>query len=506
MANTHHPFKQFTSVIFMHYNKNHHRLFSKQNNPRATDPLNQPLLKSNTSGACPKKSKQYDCTTGEKRSIYPAGILMLFFLFTLLQPNFLFAKIQPPDTGCELQDSTSMAAASEKPNPPTSQKCPPLCKELEGLIGNRDAVIVAASDNRVIFSKNADKKLVPASTLKILTALAAINILGPNYRFVTEFYLDKESNLLIKGYGDPLLVSETVKKISRTLSPILKSINGIVLDASYFNDPLVIPGISSSSEPYDAPNGALCVNFNTVNFNRDKNGAYVSAEPQTPLLPVALSRIRKSKLQQGRIVLSHNHEENIRYAGHLFQYFLNKEGVKSSGKIRTGRVDKDTDRLILKYVSEFTLIQVVSKLFEYSNNFMANQILIAAGAKEYGPPGSIEKGVLAAKAYTQQALGIEVIHIVEGSGISRANRVSAQTLYAVLQKFEPYYLLLTKSDSVYVKTGTLEGVRTRAGYIENAEGELYRFVILINTPGKDPEKIMERLVKNIDGLPSSPEG
>ncbi len=400
--------------------------------------------------------------------------------------------------GPGLQGSTSVVAASGMGNPSTSQKWESLCKELEGLVGNRDAVIVATPDDRVIFSKNADKKLVPASTLKILTALAALNILGPNYRFVTEFYLDKESNLTIKGYGDPLLVSETVNKISRALSPMLKSIKDIVLDAAYFEDPLVVPGISSSSEPYDAPNGALCVNFNTVYFKRNTNGAYVSAEPQTPLLPFVLNRIRKSGLQQGRIVLSHNHDENIRYAGHLFQYYLNQEGIPSSGNIRTGRVKKDTDRLILKYVSEFTLMQVVSKFFEYSNNFMSNQVLISAGVKVYGPPGSLKKGVLAAKAYTQQELEIEDIHIVEGSGISRANKVSAQTLYAVLQKFEPYYRLLTKSDSAYVKTGTLDGIRTRAGYIENAEGELYRFVILINTPGKKPEPIMDRLMKNID--------
>ncbi|MFC1813278.1 D-alanyl-D-alanine carboxypeptidase/D-alanyl-D-alanine-endopeptidase [Thermodesulfobacteriota bacterium] len=423
---------------------------------------------------------------------------MLFFLFTLLQPNFLFAKKQYPDMGSGSQGSTSVVVASGIKNPSTSQKWESLCKELEGLIGNRDAVIVATPDDRVIFSKNADKKLVPASTLKILTALVALKVLGPNYRFVTEFYLDKESNLTIKGYGDPLLVSETVNKISSALSPMLNSIKDIVLDAAYFEDPLVVPGISSSSEPYDAPNGALCVNFNTVYFKRNKNGIYVSAEPQTPLLPFALNRIRKSGLQQGRIVLSHNHEENIRYAGHLFQYFLNKEGIPSSGKIRTGRVKNETDRLILKYVSEFTLMQVVPKLFEYSNNFMSNQILISAGAKVYGPPGSLKKGVLAAKAYAQQALEIEDIHIVEGSGISRANKVSAQTLYAVLQKFEPYYQLLTKSGNAYVKTGTLHDVGTRAGYIENAEGKLYRFVILINTPGKKPEPIMDRLMKNID--------
>jgi D-alanyl-D-alanine carboxypeptidase/D-alanyl-D-alanine-endopeptidase (penicillin-binding protein 4) len=48
------------------------------------------------------------------------------------------------------------------------------------------------------------------------------------------------------------------------------------------------------------------------------------------------------------------------------------------------------------------------------------------------------------------------------------------------------------------KTGTLHGVHTRAGYIEDAKGELYSFVILINTPGKSPEPIMDIILKAIE--------
>ncbi|MCK4620156.1 MAG: D-alanyl-D-alanine carboxypeptidase, partial [Desulfobacterales bacterium] len=58
------------------------------------------------------------------------------------------------------------------------------------LIGDHDAVLVADHQGRIIVSKNADKKLIPASTLKILTSLVAIHYLGPDYRFITEFYLD----------------------------------------------------------------------------------------------------------------------------------------------------------------------------------------------------------------------------------------------------------------------------------------------------------------------------
>ena len=57
---------------------------------------------------------------------------------------------------------------------------------------------------RVIWSHNPDQAMVPASTLKILTSLATLHTLGSDYRFPTDFLLDAEDNLVIKGYGDPL--------------------------------------------------------------------------------------------------------------------------------------------------------------------------------------------------------------------------------------------------------------------------------------------------------------
>jgi len=212
------------------------------------------------------------------------------------------------------------------------------------LIGDQDAVIIADHQGRILFTKNADKKLIPASTLKILTSLVAIHYLGPDYRFTTEFYLDNDSNLKIKGYGDPLLTSEILEEISKALGSRLdaehKKIKNIVLDDSYFKQPIIIPGITSSSQPYDAPNGALCANFNTVYFRRLENGKYVSAEEQTPLLPFALRKVKKSNLNRGRIVCSHIKNENTLYLGHLLKYFLEKEGVESNGDISLGRVNK----------------------------------------------------------------------------------------------------------------------------------------------------------------------
>jgi D-alanyl-D-alanine carboxypeptidase/D-alanyl-D-alanine-endopeptidase (penicillin-binding protein 4) len=373
--------------------------------------------------------------------------------------------------------------------------------ELNNFVGNHDAILVVNPQGRIVFSKNADNQLVPASILKIFTALVALHYLGPEYRFSTEFYQDQDSNLKIKGYGDPLLISEILMEMVNNLILTLETkttiINDLVLDDSYFKSPVLIPGVASSYEPYDAPNGALCANFNTVNFRRDKNGAYVSGETQTPLLRFVLSRITASDMDRGRIILSRQKNEITLYAGHLFLYFLRKQGIKSNGSIRVGRVEK-RDNLIFKYRSRFSLIQIVSTLLEYSNNFIANQLLIAAGAKSYGPPGTLEKGIRAASTYAKNNLKIHNVTIVEGSGISRSNRMSAKTLYKILNVFEPYHFLMRRWDKSFYKTGTLKGINTMAGYVENTKGELYCFVVLLNTPGKSTKPIMEILLQNLN--------
>ncbi|MGD2029225.1 MAG: D-alanyl-D-alanine carboxypeptidase [Desulfobacterales bacterium] len=374
--------------------------------------------------------------------------------------------------------------------------------KLNNYIGSHDAILVVNPNGRIVFSKNAGMQLVPASVLKIYTALVALHYLGPEYRFPTEFYKDQRSNIKIKGYGDPLLISEMlmeiVTQLTSELDPELRTFNDLVLDGSYFKNPALIPGVASTFEPYDAPNGALCVNFNTVNFRRDKNGAYVSAEAQTPLLPFALSRISASAMGRGRIILSPQKNEFTRYAGHLFLYFLKNQGIKSKGIIRMGRVNKKIDKLIFRYRSGFSFIQVVSKLLEYSNNFIANQLLIATGAKVYGPPGTLEKGIRSALTYAKNTLKIENLIMVEGSGISRGNRISAKSIYKILVAFEPYHAIMRRSGKSFYKTGTLKGIHTRAGYIENAKGELYYFVVLLNTPGKSTEPIMDLLLRSLN--------
>jgi D-alanyl-D-alanine carboxypeptidase/D-alanyl-D-alanine-endopeptidase (penicillin-binding protein 4) len=360
-------------------------------------------------------------------------------------------------------------------------------------LGARDALLVTDADGRVLLTHNPNLPLVPASTLKVVTALAARHYLGAQARFHTDFLLDPEGNLWIRGYGDPLLVSEVIADIARALHQRLAApINAIVLDDRYFAQPLVIPGVSASTNPYDAPNGALCVNFNTVNF-RTREGRIVSAESQTPLLPMVMERIRASGLRRGRVVLSHHDNEALRYAGALFRYFLEQAGVEVKGPLRLPGNSPAPERLLYRHTSPFALDEVTTRLLEFSNNFIANQLLIAVGARAFGPPGTLAKGARALNAYAADRLEIANARLVEGSGISRENRISARELMRALVLFEPYRHLMTREANTYFKTGTLKGIRTRVGYIETRDRRLLRFVLFLNSPGKRPQPILKRV-------------
>ncbi len=391
------------------------------------------------------------------------------------------------------------AAFLAVPQPPC--RCAALSPEqqLAALLAPGDSCILASLDGTEQVACNADAPLVPASILKLLTALSALHHLGENYKFNTDFYRSKEGDILVRGFGDPLLVSEVLRAMAVTVRqhfPVENPVIGdIVLDDTYFAPALSVPGVSNSLEPYDAPNGALCANFNTVAFERGTDGGFVSAEPQTPLLPWVLERIRGTGQSQGRIVLSPSRTDITGYTGRLLRFFLLEAGCRVTGRIRFGTVDTDTTPLLVSCQSPYPLTEVISGLMAHSNNFIANQLLIASGAAAFDAPGTIEKGVRATKAYAAVHLGLHRLDIVEGSGISRKNNVSARTMLRIARAFYPHRFLLRRQPGSFYKTGTLNGVSTRTGFLDaGADGDLV-FVVMLNQHPENMSAVMRILEK-----------
>jgi D-alanyl-D-alanine carboxypeptidase/D-alanyl-D-alanine-endopeptidase (penicillin-binding protein 4) len=356
--------------------------------------------------------------------------------------------------------------------------------------------LLADTEGRILASRNMDQKFIPASTFKLLTSLEAIHHLGEQFRFKTDFFLDNNNTLKIKGYGDPFLTSEVILELCHGLASTLRhrgvsAVNSIEVDNGFFDPGIEIPGTGTSANPYDASVNAVGANFNTVSFKFNKReNRYISAEPQTPLLDFAEKQIRASKLDQGRIVLTRG--ESRIYAGRLVSYFLKKEGIAITGKVREGQVNNG-DQKLYTHISPYTLEELVQRLLQYSNNFMANQIFLTVGARTSASSATLEKGVKALKTYATEILGIPGTIIAEGSGLSRKNRITPRQMLKVLMAFKEHHGLMNHEGNEFYKTGTLSGIRTRAGYFADKNGRLYPYVIMVNQKGQGYGTIKNRL-------------
>ena len=367
---------------------------------------------------------------------------------------------------------------------------------------NLNAGVVLADDHgNILYGQNMEKRFVPASILKILTSLAAIHILGEKYRFPTKYFFDENSkDLYIKGFGDPLFISEVIKKLCHEiiLKTKTKQIHNIILDQTYFSKQIQVPGKGNSLNPYDAPAGALCANFNTIMFKWDsRKNIFVSAEPQTPLLSIFHDDIKKTNLNQGRIVLSK--QQGSLYPGLLIKYFFEKNNIKTSGSVLQGRFEVKKGKGY-SFLSPFEIKEIVQKLLKYSNNYIANQLLLTMGATTYGPPAALEKGVKAVKLFSKQVLKFDHLSISEGSGLSRSNLISPDQMLKILIEFMPFYSLLNSRDNEFFKTGTLFGIRTRAGYISGEDKRLYPYAIMVNQKNRGYESIQKDLLDRISQI------
>lgn len=359
-------------------------------------------------------------------------------------------------------------------------------KEKAAALAPQALVLVVDAEGNELVAQNADEPFVPASVTKIVTAWLAMEVLGGDYRFETLFYLDHKRALYVRGGGDPFLISEELAPLATELVAAIgkKPITGIVLDASYYPSNLRIPGIENTNESYNASNSALAVNFNTVNAVRSGNKVR-SAEKQTPITPLAISQFRlRGPKGTGRISLSQDRRASLQYAGELIAAFIAQAGGSVKGKISTGTVPAGLEPVYVHRQSR-TLSQILVELLRASNNYIANQVFLEIGAHRLGGPVSLEKSLQVANEMLAAHGLAAAIHLEEGSGISRDNHFTARGLAKVLELFAPHADLLRGRDGGMNKTGSLEGVRTLAGYADTSGHGRVRFVIALTSNDGD---------------------
>ena len=352
-------------------------------------------------------------------------------------------------------------------------------KETVATLAPSATVLVVDSKGNELIAQNADKAFTPASVTKIVTAWLALEVLGADYRFETRFYLDAKRVLYVRGGGDPYLISEELAPLASALVAKIGKvpITGLVVDASYYPSDLRIPGIEDDDTAYDALNSALGVNFNTIYAERIGNKVR-SAEEQTPITPIAIARFRAKGPPdgEGRISLGQDPTVGLRYAGELIAAFIQRAGGSVKGAISVGTVPEGLEPIYIHRQSR-TLSEILVGLLLDSNNYTANQVFLEIGGHELRGPVSLEKSLeVANKMLGAHGLAAD-IHLEEGSGISRDDRFTARGLAKVLELFAPHADLLHGHDGGLNKSGTMDGIRTLAGYADTSSHGRIRFVI-----------------------------
>lgn len=395
----------------------------------------------------------------------------------------------------------------------------------------------------------ADVPRPPASTIKLLTTLVALETLGPAYQWKTEFYAGAPvksgrlgGDLYIKGYGDPYLVVESFWKDLRALRAMgVQQIDGdLVADDSYFQVPSRRPGAFDGRpyRPYNVAPSALLVNFSAVRFmflpDPEGRGVHVAADPVSPklavdnrlrlgsgkcpeFLPVATGvRVRGQKSTvtfSGRYPAACGARALYRavlppdtYLDALFRELWRELGGSFNGRVRRAAVPSNAIHLYTGHSR--SLAQVIRGINKYSNNVMARQLLLTLGAQELGAPGDTAKGIEVVHRWlAARHLDFPELVLDNGAGLSRKTRISARHLGMVLlagyhSPYMPEFIsslplggmdgtLKHRFDDqpitghLHVKTGSLAGALGMAGFVQDRRGRLWAVVCLLHDPRAD---------------------
>ncbi len=406
------------------------------------------------------------------------------------------------------------------------------------------ALVVRERDGREIYAHSPDRALIPASNLKILTAISALDVFGPSHQFETVILADRRpddegfvQDLLVRGGGDPVLNSEDWWRLAADLRRGgLRGVRGDVLvDDSAFDSEYWHPDWGKvSSRAYHAPVGALTANYGAY-FVRVMPGARpedpvrVDVDPPTPYLRVLnLAATGKSRANPTLVVgsgVSPKSGEVVEvrgvvragdeadvfprrvtdpalYAGAVFKMQLEANGIHVAGNVRRAK-SADIGEEILRFEGR-PLSEIVRLFVKYSNNSIAESLIKSLGARAGGGRGTWQAG-LAEMRRVLGAMGLAVdgLKLADGSGLSPANRASPRLLVDALRfahrsfDFGPELMTalpiaardgtlekrsMDVSGLVRAKTGLLSAQRATSlsGFARLQSGELAVFSILVN--------------------------
>jgi D-alanyl-D-alanine carboxypeptidase/D-alanyl-D-alanine-endopeptidase (penicillin-binding protein 4) len=390
---------------------------------------------------------------------------------------------------------------------------------------------------------NADRAMNPASTMKLVTTLAALEVLGPGYTWRTEVYAHGpvqdgvlNGNLVLKGYGDPKLNLENFwLLLADVRARGVREVRGdVLLDRSFFalppGDPSRFDG--EPTRPYNVEPDALLVNFKSIRLQVIPDEAAgrvrIVATPALPevevvnqmaLAPASCETWPEKPqytLDPPRLVFIGVFPAGCgersryfamldpnRYAQSLFLQTWRALGGTLTGSVREGALPANAT--LLASQESPPLSEVIRDINKFSINVMARHVFLTLGLAAQAPPLVPAAGARATAEWLKRA-GIDAPEAVleNGAGLSRVERISARTLAKVLLRgfagpLMPEYVASLPivgvdgtlrrrlngspaSGQAHIKTGYLEGVRAIAGYVLDRNGRWLALVAIINHP------------------------
>lgn len=409
---------------------------------------------------------------------------------------------------------------------------------------NKDAISISIKDvksGKEVYQLNSNRPLSPASTLKLITLAASIDTLGPNYEFKTQLYKNTNNELFLKLGADPFLRSKSLK----TLIASTKKKNVISPKAIYIDDYIFDKNEWGEGWQWDDDLNPLMPKFSSYNIDGNLLGIIIT--PTSTGAPANITTNIFYPTTFINLVTTGKEKNNISFSrnNHISPDILTVEGTVSEQAVELIPVNNPKRYFILRleqairdekfdYYGNFPqkklpqqnvyLIDEIKTPIKYtivpilkdSNNFIAETVFKAAGAKFVNNTGSLNNSLKMFYEYCKkEGLNNENIKIVDGSGVSKNNLITADfmTEFLVNQSEKPNFeivktllptagegtlknRMLYFKDNLRAKTGTLSDISAIAGYITSRNGKTYAFDIMISDPkAKNSEKkILEEYI------------
>ncbi len=406
--------------------------------------------------------------------------------------------------------------------------------------------IQSIATGETLYTKNADKLFVPASNLKLFTALGAYLSLSPNFTFQTQL-LTHNKNIYIKFDGDPSFTDQDLNNLFVSLknSGVNTITGNIYLDTQTLGGRNSGPGWmwDELNICYAAPINSIMINHNCVNYTLTPSAAL---QPKTSIdavniidqatvsdasptdCPLNLTTTgRNDYILTGCIAkntkpidLSIALSDPERYAKQLILQDLKNNQIAFKGQI----IEKMTpvgSQIISTHFSK-PLSDLIREMLKNSDNQIAGVVFKTIGAHFYHHPTNWGESVAALKAILKNTpINLTNAVIIDGSGVSRYNLITPDQLSSLLSVIfhdktiaKPYIESLpiagkdgTLQDrmknlkgKVYAKTGSMTGVESLSGYIQTKHHSVLSFVIVINNfsmPKKQASDLIDSIVEQL---------